>query len=216
MTWPWIHSSVTRVGMWFNTGSCHPCQAGWGDKPRVTAVVCVASRRMDLPALTCASSSNFFQKQRLNRAISLLFHKLQLCISSLCKVEAKSSSVPSYLSNLLTSISRKQTYMLVFTFFPPPQKDFKFSLIIYMSVVFCSGDVVLESLSSSCESAAPCDTPGSCFPIPGENSGFRLCCVMITSLFPWPPTQQNNSQVFVKEGLMGLFCIIGGASLRSL
>lgn len=105
-------------------------------------------------------------------------------------------------------------YVLLVIFFPPALKDFRFSLMIFMFVVFCSGDVVLGSLASCCESAALCDTPGSGFPIPGESSGFHLCCVMITSLFPWPPTQQNNSQVFVVERLMGLFCIIGGASLR--
>lgn len=105
-------------------------------------------------------------------------------------------------------------YVLLFIFFPPAQKDLRFSLLIFMFVLFCSGDVVLGSMASCCESAAPCDTPGSCFPIPGESSGFRLCCVMITTLFPWPPTQQNNSQVFVVERLMGLFCVIGGASLR--
>lgn len=98
-------------------------------------------------------------------------------------------------------------YVILSIFFPA-WKDFRFSLIIFMFVVFCSGDVVLESLASCCESATPCDTPGGCFPIPGESSGFRLCCVMITTMFPWPPTQQNNSQVFV-VGRLILYCRCG-------
>ena len=58
-------------------------------------------------------------------------------------------------------------------FFPPAQKDFRFSLITFRFMLFFTGDVVLGSLASWCESAALCDTlgpPGSCFPIPRESS----------------------------------------------
>lgn len=82
MTWPWIQSSVTGVGMWLHACSWHPCQAKQGGKQRDTAVVHVARRTaMVQPASSCSFTWNFFQKKRSNSMISVLPHQLYLlCI----------------------------------------------------------------------------------------------------------------------------------------
>lgn len=106
-------------------------------------------------------------------------------------------------------------YRYDFIFFPPAQKYFSFFLITFRFMLGFTGDVVFRKLGFLL--CRPCSLwySGTCWKLlPHSNRmfSFHLCSVTIITLFPWPPTQQNNSQVFVVERLMGLFCTIGGAS----
>lgn len=172
----------------------------------------VASRTaMVLPASSCAFTWNFFQKKRSNSMISALPHQLYL----LCILTVVWRVLSLWHESQATNCT---CYSISFL---PLRKilGFFFSMT-FRFMLFFAGNVVSGRFISGCEIAALCDIlgcPRSFFPIPRESSFsfFALFSyiVMITALLPWPPTQQNNSQLFVVERLMGMFCTIGGASL---